>query len=75
MSKTIVVEVWNVNPKEYWGYSIEMRVVLSEHPRFTPGYRWDWGFQQIVLEEGWATVLVPMQGECPIPKVNLKAEG
>jgi len=57
--KTIIVKVYKVNPKDHWGYDLEMRVVVSDHPRFTPGYRWDWGFQDVTLAEGYTTVLLP----------------
>ena len=54
--KTIVVK-WVPDNGEY-GY--EMRVIESDHPRFTKGYRFDYGFFNIATEGGYTIVSIPM---------------
>ena len=41
-------------------YKQEMRVVLSNHERFTVGYRFDFGFMQIASNEGYFIQVLPM---------------
>ena len=57
--KVIVVKVHKVDPNKFFGYTIEMRVITSSHPRFVVGHRWDWGFQEYTLREGYTTILIP----------------
>ncbi len=38
---------------------IEMRVVDSNHPRFSKGKRFDWGFAEIALREGYTLEILP----------------
>jgi hypothetical protein len=54
--KTIVVQ-W---VPESSPYNKAMRVVVSEHPLFTVGYRFDFGFMSIVTDEGYTVVSLPM---------------
>jgi len=56
--KTIVVQ-WV--PEEEFGYGKAMRVIASEHPIFAVGYRFDYGFMNIVTDEGYTVVSLPMQ--------------
>lgn len=55
--KTIVVR-WV--PETTFGYDKAMRVVVSDHPRFTVGSRFDFGFMGIATDEGYTVVSVPM---------------
>ena len=55
--KTIVVQ-WV--PEAAFGYGKAMRVIASDHPRFTVGYRFDFGFMNIVTDEGYTVVSLPM---------------
>lgn len=43
--KTIIVK-W-VEEKEQWGYGKAMRVIVSDHERFSNGTRFDYGFFNI----------------------------
>jgi len=54
--KTIVVQ-W---VPENSPYEKAMRVVVSDHPRFTVGSRFDFGFMHIVTDEGYVVVSLPM---------------
>jgi hypothetical protein len=38
---------------------MEMRVVDSTHPRFSNGTRFDWGFAEIALKEGYQLEILP----------------
>lgn len=55
--KTIVVR-W-VEEKED-GYGKAMRVIASEHERFVPVSRFDYGFFNIATDEGYTIVSLPM---------------
>jgi hypothetical protein len=55
--KTIVVQ-WV--PEAAFGYGKAMRVVVSDHPRFTVGHRFDFGFMSIATDEGYTVVSIPM---------------
>ena len=55
--KTIVVR-WV--PEVEYGKA--MRVIESEHERFTPGTRFDYGFFNIVTDEGYTVISLPMKG-------------
>lgn len=55
--KTIVVK-WV--PEETYGYGKAMRVLASDHPRFTVGSRFDFGFMSIATDEGYTIVSLPM---------------
>ena len=56
--KTIVVK-WVV--EEEFGYGKAMRVIESDHPRFTKGYRFDYGFFRIATDEGYTIISIPME--------------
>ena len=58
--KTIIVR-W-VPEKEY-GYGKAMRVVESEHERFIPGSRFDFGFFSIATDEGYTIISLPIKDE------------
>ena len=55
--KTIVVR-WV--PEAAFGYGKAMRVIVSDHPRFTVGHRFDFGFMSIATDEGYTVVSIPM---------------
>jgi len=55
--KTIVVK-W-VKEEEY-GYGKAMRVIESDHDRFSVGTRFDYGFFSIATNEGYTIVSLPM---------------
>ena len=54
--KTIVVQWVPENSL----YEKAMQVVVSNHPRFTVGNRFDLGFMSIVTDEGYTVVSLPM---------------
>ena len=56
MSKVIVVR-WV--PEETFCSGMAMRVVASDHPRFSTGTRFDFGFFKIATEEGFAICSLP----------------
>jgi hypothetical protein len=37
-----------------------MRVIVSDHPRFIVGHRFDFGFMNVVTDEGYTVVSIPM---------------
>jgi hypothetical protein len=47
--------VWVVERE--WGYGKAMRVVASDHPRFTVGSRFDFGFLDIAVTEGYRVLI------------------
>jgi len=55
--KTIIVK-W-VKEKTF-GYHKAMRVVVSDHDRFSPGTRFDFGFFGIATDEGYTIISLPM---------------
>jgi len=55
--KTIVVK-WI--KEEEFGYGKAMRVIESDHPRFVPGYRFDYGFFCIATDEGYTIISLPL---------------
>lgn len=57
MKKAITVQ-WV--EEEEWGYGKAMRVIESDHPRFTVGSRFDFGFFNIATDEGYKIVSLPM---------------
>lgn len=57
MEKTIVVQ-WV--KEEEWGYGKAMRVIESDHARFTVGSRFDFGFFSIATDEGYKIISLPM---------------
>jgi hypothetical protein len=56
--KTIVVE-WV--PEKRFGYGMAMRVIQSDHPRFSVGTRFDFGFFSIATQEGYTIVSLPLK--------------
>lgn len=57
MEKTIVVQ-WV--KEEEWGYGKAMRVIESDHERFTVGSRFDFGFFCIATDEGYRIISLPL---------------
>ena len=55
--KTIIVK-WV--KEEEWGYGKAMRVVISDHPRFSVGTRFDFGFFHVATDEGYTIVSIPI---------------
>jgi hypothetical protein len=54
--KTIIVQwVPEASP-----YRKAMRVIASDHPRYTVGSRFDYGFFSIVTDDGYMVVSIPM---------------
>lgn len=58
IKKTIVVK-WV--PEETFDYGIAMRVIESNHKRFSVGTRFDFGFFNIATKEGYTIISLPMQ--------------
>lgn len=58
--KTIVVK-WI--KEEEFGYGKAMRVIESDHERFSKGTRFDYGFFNIATEEGFTIISLPMDEE------------
>lgn len=54
--KTIIVR-W-VTEEDY-GYGKAMRVIESDHERFTKGSRFDFGFMDIATGEGYTIISLP----------------
>jgi hypothetical protein len=54
--KTIIVR-WA--PEEGF-YGKAMRVVESDHERFVPGSRFDFGFMSIANDEGYTIIVLPL---------------
>lgn len=50
--------VWVVERE--FGYGKAMRVVRSDHPRFSVGTRFDFGFLNIAIEEGYRIQIDPV---------------
>lgn len=53
---TIVVK-WV--PEEEFGYGKAMRVIESDHERFTVGSRFDFGFFRIATDDGYTIISLP----------------
>jgi len=62
VNKFIKVQ-WIIDPNNQYGQ--EMRVRESDHPRFTVGYRFDWGFAGIVGDEGYILEILPAKENLP----------
>ncbi|MFO7688693.1 MAG: hypothetical protein R6V60_21640 [Desulfobacterales bacterium] len=58
--KTIVVK-WV--KEDTFGYGKAMRVLISDHPRWQPGHRFDFGFFSIATDEGYTIISLPMDEE------------
>ena len=54
--KTIIVR-WE--KEEGLGHDEAMRVIESDHPRFTRGSRFDYGFFNIATNEGFTIISLP----------------
>ena len=50
-----------MNQPETGPYKSCARVIASNHPRFIPGYRFDFGFLHIALDEGYTVVYIGNQ--------------
>ncbi len=46
--------------EDQFGYGKAMRVVASNHPRWTVGHRFDFGFFSIATDEGYVITSFPM---------------
>lgn len=57
--KTIIVK-WV--PEEEFGYGKAMRVIESDHPRFSNGTRFDYGFFSVATDEGYTIISIPIEG-------------
>lgn len=55
--KTIVIQ-WV--PEKQFGYGKAMRVIASNHERFTIGSRFDFGFMSIATDEGYTIISLPI---------------
>ena len=55
--KTIIVR-WV--PEAQYGYGSAMRVIESDHPRFTVGSRFDYGYFGIATDEGYTIISLPL---------------
>lgn len=60
--KKIVVQ-WVPEPGLY---GTAMRVIASDHPRFSVGTRFDFGYFQIATAEGYTIESLPMKEEEPL---------
>ena len=47
-------------PEDKFGYGKAMRVIESDHKRFTVGSRFDFGFFGIATDEGYTIISLPM---------------
>ncbi len=56
--KKIIVKWVECNPKT--GYSKEMRVIYSNHERFTVNSRFDFGFLQVASDSGFIIEILPL---------------
>ena len=57
---TIVVK-WVLEEK--WGYGKAMRVIESDHSRFSKGTRFDYGFLSIATDQGYTIISLPTDKE------------
>jgi len=53
-----------------WGYGKAMRVICSNHPRFTDGSRFDYGFMGIASGEGYTIAVLPSATTLDKKEVN-----
>jgi len=53
---TMIVVGWRPDSQ----YGQIMYVLESQHPRFPPGHRFDWGFAGTIALEGYTLVINPM---------------
>jgi len=60
--KTIVVKWVKEEVFGYGRYGKAMRVIESDHGRFSNGTRFDFGFFVIATNEGYTIVSLPMEG-------------
>ena len=58
--KTIIVK-WV--PEEKFGYGKAMRVIESDHNRFSKGSRFDFGFFSIATDEGYTIISLPLDAK------------
>lgn len=55
----VIVAQWI--PEDTYGYGRAMRVIQSNHPRFSVGCRFDYGFTGIAGDEGYTVIIKPME--------------
>jgi hypothetical protein len=63
-----IVSQWVICDKKtqkLWGYQTEQRVVMSTHPRYPVGSRFDNGFGHLAIKEGYSLIQLPHP---PLPK-------
>lgn len=53
------IEVKWVEEKAF-GYGKAMRVIKSNHPKYVIGSRFDYGFMEVVIEEGYEVKVNPV---------------
>jgi len=58
MSKTIIVKWIPVKDDQF--SRKEMRVIYSDHERFGEGTRFDYGFMNIAIREGYTIIVLPL---------------
>jgi len=57
----IIIVQWVT--EEEWGYGKAMRVIISDHKRFIPGSRFDFGFFNIATDEGYTIISLPKENQ------------
>lgn len=62
MDKNMKIIIVKWVPEKKWGYGKAMRVIESNHERFTVGTRFDYGFFGIATDEGYTIISLPMEG-------------
>ena len=60
MAKLITIEHVKCEKNTSPIYDTEMRVIQSNHPRFSEGTRFDAGFFHIATQEGYMIVSLPL---------------
>jgi len=48
-------------PETQFGYDKAMRIIKSDHKRFIVGSRFDFGFLDIAVEEGYSVLINPVE--------------
>lgn len=58
MEKNIIIKIIDVS-NEDGIYPSEMRVIYSTHDRFIVDSRFDYGFMNIAIKEGYTIIILP----------------
>ena len=56
---TVICVKCDEKTRSAFGYEREMRVLKSNHSRFTEGTRFDFGFLQIASKQGYIIEILP----------------